>query len=284
MKFNFKELNDSLIFDTFFKQRGYNFLWHTIWNKIYSIELWKQARKHYDDIKKKIILYEDVAFSTVLFYYAKKITTVDNDCMFYCQNKNTITSYETINYDKENKNINDILTVTSFIESFLKEKQVFNKYKEDFLEWKQLMVTTHKNIIESLENISEDERTVLLNNLSKVSNNFLKNRKYDFLSSINIDYDDRLNNIKKMIIDENIKCVSFDIFDTLITRPFYVPSDLFRLLDQPFNKLSGKNSINFSKIRIESEKYVREKKYNNLKLGEEVTLDEIYEVLHDVYF
>lgn len=282
MNFNFKELNNSLILDSFFEQKGYNILWYTMCNKIYSIDVWRQARSHYEMIKDNLALYENLIFSTALFFYAKKITTIDNDCVFYFQDKDK-TNQETINFETEKKYINDILIVLSFIESFLKEKKVFNKYKEDLLEWKKIIYTTHKNCITLIKDISEEEKNSLLDNLSKISKEGIKPEKLEFLSSISIDYDDRLNNIKKLIMDEDIKCVSFDIFDTLITRPFYVPSDLFRMLDPSFNKLAGKSSINFSKIRIESEKHIREKKYANPKLGEEVTLDEIYDVLHDVY-
>ena len=42
------------IFDEYFRQEGLNFSWHTVWNKIYSISLWKKARKHYNKIDKHL--------------------------------------------------------------------------------------------------------------------------------------------------------------------------------------------------------------------------------------
>ena len=66
------ELNGDDCLNEYFRQKGFVFSWHTVWNKVYSMKLWKKARKHYDKITKRLIMTEDFAFSTVLFYYAKK--------------------------------------------------------------------------------------------------------------------------------------------------------------------------------------------------------------------
>ena len=63
--------------------------------------------------------------------------------------------------------------------------------------------------------------------------------------------------------------VSFDIFDTLILRPFQTPSDLFMVLGDKFNQ------INFKNIRYNAEQYVRSK----MEASEghrEVTIHDIY--------
>lgn len=70
----------------------------------------------------------------------------------------------------------------------------------------------------------------------------------------------------------NYNVVSFDIFDTLIFRPFDNPNDLFMILEQ-------KNEIlDFARIRIEVEKEVR--RINNILNGNrECSLDEIYDAI-----
>lgn len=63
--------------------------------------------------------------------------------------------------------------------------------------------------------------------------------------------------------------ISFDIFDTLILRPFKAPEDLFVLIGEKLN------IIDFLEIRTEAEKLLR--KENEVKYGNhEVTLEEIY--------
>ncbi len=64
--------------------------------------------------------------------------------------------------------------------------------------------------------------------------------------------------------------ISFDIFDTLILRPFATPSDLFMVVG---NKL---NIIDFMRIRVEAEKKAREEAIV-MKGTHEVTIYEIYE-------
>ena len=71
------------------------------------------------------------------------------------------------------------------------------------------------------------------------------------------------------------KIVSFDIFDTLLKRDVYKPTDVFELVQKEYGKKFHKDS-NFKQLRILAEKLAREKsKY------QEVTLDEIYSEIDD---
>ena len=74
-----------------------------------------------------------------------------------------------------------------------------------------------------------------------------------------------------LIQESGCRVVSFDIFDTLIKRNTNRPEDVFKLLEDRYNR-QFKESKPISKLRIESEIYANEETYN-----EEVTLDEIYE-------
>ncbi len=66
--------------------------------------------------------------------------------------------------------------------------------------------------------------------------------------------------------------ISFDIFDTLIFRPFSAPTDLFYFLGQKFDYLD------FKRIRIEAEHKARVAEYKKSK-SYEVTLDDIWSKL-----
>ena len=275
LNFNFKELNGEEILNKYFEQKGLNYLWYTLRNKIYSINIWKEAISNFDE-QKKLDSNDEFIYSSVLFYYAKKMTVVENDYVVYGY-KDEINSAE-----EEKVTINDIYNSCSFVEDFLKKNKIDNNCRKNYIEWKKLICTKHRDIINSIENIDDQGKNELLKNLIKISKEYLKNKNYDYFNSVDTEYDNRLEELKKNIIDEKIKCVSFDIFDTLVTRPFYIPLDLFRLLDNLFNKESGKQSINFSKMRVESEKRAREKKELVPDL-EEVTLDEIYDTMHEVY-
>ena len=66
-------------------------------------------------------------------------------------------------------------------------------------------------------------------------------------------------------------CVSFDIYDTLVIRPYVLPTDLFRHAE----RISGKEG--FANTRITAEKDARRRH------GREITLDEIYAEIDEKY-
>lgn len=83
-------------------------------------------------------------------------------------------------------------------------------------------------------------------------------------------------NSKKINIYEEIKkheIISFDIFDTLLIRPYVKPTDLFLHIEKLY-KIKG-----FYKNRIMAEKLAREKYID----FEEVTLNQIYEEIDEKY-
>ncbi len=87
-----------------------------------------------------------------------------------------------------------------------------------------------------------------------------------------------INIIKTAIASPEVKVVSFDVFDTLLLRPFWKPVDLFKFLDREATGLLGAfDEIKFSEYRKEAEKKARLiAKQKNL---EDVKLTEIYTVL-----
>ena len=76
-----------------------------------------------------------------------------------------------------------------------------------------------------------------------------------------------LDTIKDKINKAEI--VSFDIFDTLLLRPYVEPVDLFKHLEKLYAV------ENFSKVRIEAEKTARKKYSHNI----DITLNQIYECM-----
>lgn len=73
-----------------------------------------------------------------------------------------------------------------------------------------------------------------------------------------------LQALKQQLEDPNIKIISFDLFDTLLYRPCWHPTDLFHLIAQKVNKIYH---IDFFKLRIRAEKYWR---------NPYISLEEIY--------
>lgn len=75
-----------------------------------------------------------------------------------------------------------------------------------------------------------------------------------------------------------LKIVSFDLFDTLITRPVAVPSDLFRLVEKELT-LKGIVLDDFASVRTDLEFCLRKER----SFEHEVRLSEIYERVQSHY-
>ena len=84
-----------------------------------------------------------------------------------------------------------------------------------------------------------------------------------------------MEKLKGMMASPKTEVVSFDCFDTLVVRPFFRPSDLFRLMDSYVNEFAGSaDFFVFSDIRMRAEKLARRALEGTGR--EEPTLDEIY--------
>ena len=68
-----------------------------------------------------------------------------------------------------------------------------------------------------------------------------------------------LSDVLTAIRSSQTQIISFDIFDTLLTRPFWEPSDLFALMeDDVQSTLQTFDLPNYCDLRIEAEKMARE--------------------------
>lgn len=279
-KFPFEELNGEECYEEFYNQEGLNFSWHTTPNKIYSRTIWEKAINDYKKITKHLIMTEDFAFSNVLFYYAKKVTKLDRVTFYYTKHDGASTSVKNMTYKKACKNLEDLITSFSFVENFLKEKEIYQKYKEKFEKWRALYCQMHKSYLLNLK-FSKEEKKKLEEKFNEFCPKQFKVSNEGFFSSVDTYWNDTLDKVKECIMDEKIEIVSFDIFDTLITRPFLYPKDLFIFLNEHFRKLTNNLAIDFSKIREECEVLARTEAYNNKK--EEVKLDSIYKMIEEEY-
>lgn len=87
-----------------------------------------------------------------------------------------------------------------------------------------------------------------------------------------------LDEIIKKMNSASVDVISFDIFDTLLVRTIGSPSDFFELLDKYFKELDP-SVISFGKIREEAEGILRRQIIAKDIEKEDITLDEIYEVM-----
>ena len=88
--------------------------------------------------------------------------------------------------------------------------------------------------------------------------------------------------IKNKMSEDDIKVISFDVFDTLLVRRICTVDDLYRLLNKKFRKLTDSN-LDFGKVRIESEQVLRREIIRGERDKEDFFIDEIYDLISRDY-
>lgn len=146
------------------------------------------------------------------------------------------------------------------------EEHINNRWKSWLL---LLRLNWHYRVLRKTE-------TLLKNNvISKNSNKTVKNNvKLPYLDGSESEAFKRRDAIHfaKDLLQYDV--ISFDIFDTLILRPFAKPVDIFMIVGKRLNK------IEFTRIRVDAEKRAREMAM--IKNGNtEVTIDDIYTIIEE---
>ncbi|BES66415.1 hypothetical protein SANA_28540 [Gottschalkiaceae bacterium SANA] len=142
----FEKLEGRQIVERYLEQEGYTFFWYAVWNKIFSKELFDQARPYFDRITEHTIMAEDVAFCSVLLGMADRVTCVDYYSNFYLQSATSSTSRST-SQAKYIKNIKDMCRVMDFVEDFIFEYPGYAGVQDKFARFKEVFVLYWKSSI-----------------------------------------------------------------------------------------------------------------------------------------
>ena len=273
--FEKEELRNEEIRDKFFSQSGYCFSWHTIWNKLYSRKLWDKCFGYYKKMDQHLIMTEDLAFSVPLLYNTEKMTLEYSASYFYCKHPNASTDSSNIKLTKFEKNMQDIKLAFDFAQGYLDLHNADEKTSAGFAEIRKKYSRMYRTL--QTEKFPDSVKA------RKKVNDFLagyykRQKESEFcFDTVSAKFNPGLDYAKKEIMDPKIKYVSFDIFDTLILRPFYNPTDMFGFLDLRFEELThGELNIPFRKLRELAEKQARMNMQSNC---EDVTLREIYDAM-----
>jgi len=275
------ELSAEEIKEKFFSQTGFCFSWHTVWNKIYSKELWDKCYEYYKKMNEHLIMTEDIAFSTLLLYNTEKLALEYHANYFYCKHPEASTNADGIRFSKFEKNMKDLKLAFDFVENFMTAENSDEKEKEYFSDFRKKYSRMYRSLQEYA--FKDDKKA------KKLVDNFIpgyrkKQREDEFcFDTVTAPFHDGLEYAKLAILDDTVKVVSFDIFDTLVVRPFYYPTDIFDLMSSRFDEITeNKYNISFKKLRQDSEMYAR-KDLHIKSNGEDVTLSEIYDAMEHYY-
>ncbi len=278
--FRFDSICGEELRQAFFSQKGLCFAWHTVWNKLYRKELWSRCEEYYKELNAHIVMTEDIAFSTVLFSFARCVTTVQNDAYFYCQNEQASTDHRGMTFEKFEKNMRDIHNVFDFCETFLEKSGNEDRNFHDFRKYyARLWRTLSAGRFLGGE---RDKREEILKNFCPDETRRASRDDY-FFDSVQTPWNGELEYRKEQIAASDSGYVSFDIFDTLVQRPFYQPQHLFMLLNKEWEKHTD-SCIDIAQMRMAAERLARIECSRKQPKWEDVTLQEIYECMVTHFF
>lgn len=280
--FQFDILEGEDVRNTYYAQEASCYSWHTVWNKLYHRTLIEQCFDVFDQLREHIIMTEDICFSSVFFYEAQRVARIQEEAYFYCIHSDASTDTSRISIEKFQKNVADIRRVFETVEQFLERKGADTQLRAHFGNarlhygrmWQHLLNT----------NFTDRERAQgqqALNQLCQVP--VLDHIRDDFFfESISTPWNGALEYYKERIFTGSESYISFDIFDTLIYRPFYRPEELLELLNPKFRELTG-SPVLFREIRVGAERAARAEHSRHHPEHQDVTLSEIYERVSSVY-
>lgn len=271
------------VYRTFMKQRGSLYYWHVMWNKVYKKSFFDSCLPYYDTLEGHLVMTEDIAFSCVLYSYARNVQLVDNDCYFYCRHQEASTSIS-LPQEKIIKNVKDVIRVFSFFKKVLQERGIYDEVKEDYDAFRSKYFRIWCNSIRET-GLDKNKATVelMLNGFEQEKLSFTTPHEFH-LNALNTIWDDRFEKLKQEILREDTKIVSFDVFDTLVKRPLWVPDDVKYFIGYEAREiLGGYEENSFVKMRTYAEQKCRESARLKDVSNEDVTLVEIYDTMREIY-
>ena len=281
------EYNGTECFDAFINQHGTYFSWSVVWNKLYKVSLFKNSLSELETFAKshpKFVMCEDVVFSFAVWSKTARVVNVTpndgSEYYLYNQRSGSSVNLNADSFEKTKKKIKDLLESFKFAEGIIKKYRSLDKTViENLKKWKLIFAKEYfKQYKDDKVHLDYLFKQFDINSYSDVEKSD-ETDGYFFQSRVVFNFDTvkRSEEIKKMIVSPEIDVVSFDIFDTLILRPFFYPTDMFTFNADFFHKtLNLKSIVNFPRIRVDSEIHAREAKKLVNPMSEDVTLDEIY--------
>lgn len=266
----------------FYGQELSCYTWHTIWNKVFRKTLFDRCLPYFDCFGKHIIMTEDIAFSSVLMYEAESFCRIDGDGVFYCMHDESSTNAAFADTGKFFKNYTDIVEVFDFVETFLKQKQDSEclEHLKHARRWYCRMWSEARQ-----KCASRGDALMRANELTaRLAGDFQDDSSCDngeiwWFDRQTLPWNDGYERIKRAIAGldgHEPDTISFDVFDTLIQRPFRQPSDLFCMLEDQWQKENRRCIHSFAAARAEADSSVRAWKRET---HADVPLTDIYEAM-----
>ncbi len=265
-----------------FDQSGRDYSLHVVWNKIYRRDLVERCLPYFALQTEHLIMCEDVLYSAVFYYFSQHLTNIHGDFVYYVQDNDSSTALNG-NTRKYIKNIKDIKHVFHVLNIIFEKELQDATLLPALTSWqKRLMRIWRRNISNGNLSIWKEKKLLRLLDISEGETKQHAAEDNSFYETHTIIKTLPHEKLKEIINRSETKVVSFDIFDTLVWRPFWDPTDLFYLVGIYANQLlNAGDLLDFRDIRITAEKRAREVGRIQHPAWEEITLDDIYDIIQE---
>ena len=268
----------------FMRQEGRCFSWHVVWNKLYSRRIWNQCEKDFVGFSNEhghMLMWEDVAFSSGFWNCAKKVVNVHGGNYFYFIHESASTSkFSVKKRERGKKYINDSYSAMVFMKKMLEKNKNYGIHKSHYEAWfLRCKANVYKDLVTDLS--SKYYLKGIIEKFGKIDKDQLECDDSFYLYRTPTEHAlEWFEDLKRNIAADDTEIVSFDVFDTLVQRPFCEPSNLFDILSDKFNELAHTSSyVDFKNIRILAESECRKKLNLSHPSIEEISFDEIYDYI-----
>ncbi len=262
----------------FWEQHGCAYVWHTIWNKLYSRSIWDKAIPYFEKLQERHVMTEDIAFSSVLFYFAQRASLASHATYFYCKHSDASTNSHGISIEQYNRQLAEVKRTFDFVRDFYSDKEDY--YKASVEKYRAYYARMWQRIAEDMDEPDRQKALSTFENFDHAERIEITPLDDNYFCYMEVPYSNKLDEIKKRIIEGDEKIVSFDVFDTLVMRPFFEPQNLLVFLDKCYEELSD-GASSFYNIRVHGEEGCRKELCCTTK--EDVTLEEIYSYISRRY-
>ena len=282
------------VFSHFIGQEGSCYSWHLVWNKLYTRALWEEALPtlhRFSEAHPRFVMCEDIVFSVALWLRAKHFEVVTDGAFYHYRQHASASTSQNRDRKKVLRNLQNTADAFAFARAEITACGRDDGVLLHLNAWKNSYARLYFSYLREAGGASrrEDERyTREMFCLDGAVDPEKIPPESGYFHSVVTPADrkklDAMEALKRAVCAEETDTVSFDLFDTLVLRPFLKPTDLFYLMQEEFERLAGVNSyLLFAELRVAAEAACRKRVRDEHPDWEDITLDEIYGELGRAY-
>lgn len=267
------------VLSKFMEARGRSFTYHAPWCKIYKYHIWTKSRDFLESIDENIPEGADVLICGVFAGNADKWVNIHHAHYYHRVYPTSTTEALSSSKEKLMESFDNVDVCFACLKKYLISISRFDELREYFDDYRKFFASLKFTKVKYSNFSSKKLYQYGCNKLNLEEPVFIESMGYLMESQIS-PFNNSLEDIRKAIMDNDIKVISFDIFDTLIERPFARPEDTFQFLSEKYNQMKpGAKFIEFANLRQCAEQIAFEKNRHHHPYYYDITLDQIYEEL-----